>query len=110
MRFAYQSGVAISHWQTANLGTDFQAVALTWRVPAMRTDRTGDLLVIQPGVPGDGTGADIKSIKIDCSVGLGPIDIHSVLGASGSPPPPLWGRSDFPGLRQQTGLGNPGEG
>jgi len=24
--------------------------------------------------------------------------------------PPLWGRSDFPGLRQQTGTGNPGEG
>ncbi len=69
MRFAYQSGVAISHWQTANLGTDFQAVALTWRVPTMRTDRTGDLLVIQPGVPGDGTGADIKSIKIDVLAG-----------------------------------------
>ena len=33
MRFAYQSGVAISHWQTANLGPDYQAVALTWRVP-----------------------------------------------------------------------------
>ena len=65
MRFAYQSGVAISHWQTANLGPDYQAVALTWRVPTMRTDRNGDLLVIQPGVPGDGTGADIKSIKID---------------------------------------------
>ena len=65
MRFAYQSGVAISHWQTANLGPDYQAVALTWRVPTLRTDRTGDLLVIQPGVPGDGTGADIKSIKID---------------------------------------------
>ena len=65
MRFAYQSGVAISHWQTANLGQDYQAVALTWRVPALRTDRAGDLLVIQPGIPGDGTGADIKSIRID---------------------------------------------
>ena len=65
MRFAYQSGVAISHWQTANLGPDYQAVALTWRVPALQTDRSGDVLLIQPGVPGDGTGADIKSIKID---------------------------------------------
>ena len=69
MRFAYQSGVAISHWQTANLGPDFQAVALTWRVPSMRTGRTGDLLLIQPGVPGDGTGADVKSIKIDLLAG-----------------------------------------
>lgn len=65
MRFAYQSGVAISHWQTANLGADYQAVALTWRVPSIQTDRSGDVLVIQPGVPGDGTGADIKSVKID---------------------------------------------
>ncbi len=65
MRFAYQSGVAISHWQTANLGRDYQAVGMTWRVPTLRTDRAGDLLVIQPGIPGDGTGADIKSIKID---------------------------------------------
>jgi hypothetical protein len=65
MRFAYQSGVAISHWQTVNLGADYQAVALTWRVPTLQTDRSGDLLVIQPGIPGDGTGADIKSIKID---------------------------------------------
>ena len=65
LRFAYQSGVAISHWQTVNLGTDFQAVALTWRVPTLQTDRSGDILVIQPGIPGDGTGADVKSIKID---------------------------------------------
>jgi hypothetical protein len=65
MRFAYQSGVAISHWQTANLGPDYQAVAMMWRVPALQTERGGDLLVIQPGIPGDGTGADIKSIKID---------------------------------------------
>jgi hypothetical protein len=65
MRFAYQSGVAISFWQTANLGPDFQSVAMIWRVPALRTDRAGDLLVVQPGVPGDGTGADIKSIRID---------------------------------------------
>ncbi len=65
MRFAYQSGVAISHWQTVNLGADYQAVALTWRVPSLQTDRSGDYLLIQPGVPGDGTGTDIKSIKID---------------------------------------------
>ena len=38
LRFAYQSGVAISHWQTVNLGPEFQAVALTWRVPTL-TDR-----------------------------------------------------------------------
>ena len=65
MRFAYQSGLAISHWQTANLAANYQAVAIIWRVPTQRTDRAGDLLLIEPGVPGDGTGADIKSIRID---------------------------------------------
>lgn len=64
MRFAYQSGLAISHWQTANLGADYQAVGMIWRVPTMRTN-PGDYLVIEPGIPGDGTGVDIQSIKID---------------------------------------------
>ncbi|MEJ0011946.1 MAG: hypothetical protein WDM94_04800 [Bauldia sp.] len=65
MRFAYQSGLAISHWQTANLGADYQSLGLLWRVPTMRTASTGDFLLIEPGIPGDGTGADIQSIRID---------------------------------------------
>jgi hypothetical protein len=65
MRFAYQSGYAISHWQTANLGADYAAVGMLWRVPTMRTNPAGDYLQIEPGIPGDGTGVDIKSISID---------------------------------------------
>jgi hypothetical protein len=65
MRFAYQSGLAISHWQTANLTADYQPVGIIWRVPTMRTNPAGDYLVIEPGIPGDGTGVDIQSIKID---------------------------------------------
>lgn len=65
MRFAYQSGVAISHWQTANLTPQYEAVATLWRPPAMRTDPAGDFLVIEPGIPGDGTSVDIQSIKIE---------------------------------------------
>ena len=65
MRFAYQSGLAISHWQTANLSSDYQPVGIIWRVPTMRTNPTGDFLLIEPGIPGDGTGADIRSIRID---------------------------------------------
>ena len=65
MRFAYQSGLALSHWQTANLGRDYAAVGMEWRVPAMQTSATGDFLLIEPGIPGDGTGVDVKSIKID---------------------------------------------
>jgi hypothetical protein len=65
MRFAYQSGLAISHWQTANLGADYAPVGIEWRVPTMRTSPTGDFLLIEPGIPGDGTGVDVKSVRID---------------------------------------------
>ncbi|HEY5082247.1 MAG TPA: hypothetical protein VII91_10105 [Bauldia sp.] len=65
MRFAYQSGLALSHWQTANLGRDYAAVGMEWRVPAMQTSPSGDFLLIEPGIPGDGTGVDVKSIRID---------------------------------------------
>lgn len=65
MRFAYQSGLAISHWQTANLDANFTSVGMEWRLPTMRTSPTGDFLLIEPGIPGGGTGADIQSIKID---------------------------------------------
>ena len=69
MRFAYQSGLAISHWQTANLSAGYEAVGMIWRIPTMRTDPNGDYLVIEPGIPGDGTGADIQAIRIDVLAG-----------------------------------------
>jgi hypothetical protein len=65
MRFAYQSGIALSHWQTANLGPGYEAVALIWPVPALQTSDTGQYLLIEPGIPGDGTGVDISAIRID---------------------------------------------
>ena len=65
LRFAYQSGLAISHWQAASLTKDFKPYTLDWRVPTMRTNPTGDYIVIEPGIPGDGTSADIQSATID---------------------------------------------
>ena len=64
LRFAYQSGVAISHWQVAKVAPTYGDVGLIWRVPAQRTSK-GDALIIEPGIPGDGSGVDIKSIRID---------------------------------------------
>jgi hypothetical protein len=64
LRFAYQSGVAISHWQVAKVAPTYGEVGLIWRVPAQRTSK-GDALIIEPGIPGDGSGVDIKSIRID---------------------------------------------
>jgi hypothetical protein len=31
----------------------------------MRTSPTGDFLLIEPGIPGDGTAVDVQSIRID---------------------------------------------
>jgi len=65
MRFAYQSGVALSHWQTANLSDGDVALGLVWRVPRMQTDPNGDYVLIEPGIPGDGTAVDIHSVRLD---------------------------------------------
>ncbi len=64
LRFAYQSGVAISHWQAANLTDGYGTYGMIWRVPA-GDNNTRDYLLIEPGIPGDGTSTDIRSIKID---------------------------------------------
>jgi hypothetical protein len=65
MRFAYESGVAISHWQTANLAADFTELGLVWRVPKLRTNPEGDYIVIEPGIPGSGTAVEIRAVRID---------------------------------------------
>ena len=66
VRMAYQSGITLSHWQTANLSPSYSAIGMTWIVPQMRTSQNGaDYLIIEPGIPGDNTAADIKSIRID---------------------------------------------
>ncbi len=65
IRVAIQSGLAVSYWKTANLTADFAPIDLTWRIPTLRTDPTGDAIIIEPGIPGDGTGAEIGAIAID---------------------------------------------
>jgi hypothetical protein len=64
MRFAYQSGLAVSHWQSADLSRSYGTYGIIWRVPAADTT-AGDYLLIEPGIPGDGTSTDIRMIKID---------------------------------------------
>jgi hypothetical protein len=65
LRFAYENGLAISQWQTAHLGNDFASYDLVWRIPAMRADPGTDQILIEPGIAGDGTAADIQAIKIE---------------------------------------------
>jgi hypothetical protein len=64
MRFAYQSGLAVSHWQSADLSPSYGTYGIIWRVPAADTSDRGYLL-IEPGIPGDGTSTDIRMIRID---------------------------------------------
>lgn len=65
IRFAYQSGLALSHWQSVDLSSSYGSYGMIWRVPAAHESTAGDFLLIEPGVPGDGTSTDIRSIKID---------------------------------------------
>jgi hypothetical protein len=65
LRFAYQSGVALSHWQTADLAGGDTSYGLVWRVPRLQTDPNGDYVLIEPGIPGDGTAAEIRSVRLD---------------------------------------------
>jgi len=65
IRFAYQSGVAVSHWQIVDLSQNYGSYGMIWRVPASHESASGDYLLIEPGIPGDGTSTDIRSIKID---------------------------------------------
>lgn len=64
-RFAYQSGLAVSHWQSASLSSDYADTSLFWRPPTLRTSRSNDYLIIEPGIPGDGTAVDIRAITIE---------------------------------------------
>ena len=65
LRFAYQNGRRLSPWSDQKLTDDFQTLVLDWTVPAERTGSEGDSLLIEPGIPGDGTAADIRSVTID---------------------------------------------
>jgi hypothetical protein len=64
IRFAYLAGTTISPWKTALLDDTYSALDLTWQVPP-RSGDGNDYLIIEPGVPGEGTGADIQEIRID---------------------------------------------
>jgi hypothetical protein len=65
LRFAYQSGLAVSYWMTAKLTGQFSPFQLEWRLPSLQTDPSGNVILIEPGIPGEGTGADIGAITVD---------------------------------------------
>ncbi len=65
IRFAYQRGLEVSAWQSASLPADFTTLGLEFALPDDGQARGNDYLIIEPGIPGDGTAADIRSIKVE---------------------------------------------
>jgi hypothetical protein len=65
MRLAWLRDGRMSDWQEAALPGDFSELSLVWDIPKDRREADSDYLLIQPGIPGDGTATDIKSIRIE---------------------------------------------
>jgi hypothetical protein len=65
LRFSYQNGRSLSPWQDSALGADYAPLSLTWNVPKERGGPETDAVMIEPGIPGDGTAADVSSVRIE---------------------------------------------
>lgn len=65
LRFAYQNGRSLSPWTDGVIGADYAPLSATWTVPKDRGGPETDAVLIEPGIPGDGTAADIKSVRIE---------------------------------------------
>ena len=65
LRFAYQNGRSLSPWHDGALGPDYAPLSTIWTVPKDRGGPETDAVLIEPGIPGDGTAADIKSVRIE---------------------------------------------
>lgn len=61
-RLGYQRGDGLLEWQTINLGAVFYVWTVDWTIPGGAS--TGDFLIIEPGIPGDGTALDIRGLTI----------------------------------------------
>jgi hypothetical protein len=64
VNLGYQHGAVELTTRQAIVPGDFGPVAATWAIPA-GTGTGADYLLIDPGVPGDGTAIDIRLIRIE---------------------------------------------
>lgn len=65
VRFAYQNGRAQSPWNEAQLGSSYTPLSAEWTAPRERGGPEYDSLIIEPGIPGDGTSIDVRSVRIE---------------------------------------------
>jgi len=64
VRLAYQQDLIILDWRLARLIGEFAIIAATWTIPSREAEGT-DYLIIEPGVAGDGTAIDVRSIRFE---------------------------------------------
>ncbi len=66
VRIAYKRGLTTLEWRPLRVLDDFAVLTPGWTIPTGSTGTDGtDYLLIEPGVPGDGTAVDIRSIRIE---------------------------------------------
>ena len=64
VRLAYQQDLLILDWRVSRLIGDYAFISASWTIPDRATDGP-DYLLIEPGVAGDGTAIDIRSIRFE---------------------------------------------
>lgn len=65
VRFAYQNGRVQSPWSEVKLGSSYTPLSAEWTAPPERGGPENDSLIIEPGIPGDGTSIDVRSVRIE---------------------------------------------
>lgn len=65
VRFAYQNGRVQSPWSEVQLGSSYTPLSAEWTAPPERGGPENDSLIIEPGIPGDGTSIDVRSVRIE---------------------------------------------
>ncbi|MCX5513565.1 hypothetical protein C3941_22665 [Kaistia algarum] len=65
LRFAYQNGRMQSPWTDVPLTGTYTPLSAVWTAPPERGGPENDSLIIEPGIPGDDTAVDIRSVRIE---------------------------------------------
>lgn len=65
LRFAYQNGRVQSPWTDVAVAGQYTPLSAIWQAPKDRGGPEFDSIIIEPGVPGDGTSVDIRSVRIE---------------------------------------------
>ncbi|MBN8998380.1 MAG: hypothetical protein J0H54_03055, partial [Rhizobiales bacterium] len=65
LRFAYQNGPVQSPWTDVPITASYAPLSFVWTAPKERGGPENDAVIIEPGLPGDGTAIDVRSVRIE---------------------------------------------